>query len=291
MFWAVSVLRTPVGPQTMIANSVGGGAYLPTEVRLPSTVRLAALDPALPAGWAAAWMGWQAPSAILVDHFERLRYVTAGVRVSAIATSELWPRRPDCGGDFIGVRYEELLRSNVSPLTGAHRLAATDPALAVRLSEFLRGGNERLKNWVAVALTRAIVAAAAEHRDGTSQLVIAPADTAILDSMSKTLGSPPESVWQEYEKDVATRDNSALVMPEIYAPRDADDSPSSQHARLWYEHYYRASRIVEMVMCWKAVPPEVLDIAYCGITAGFGGAVAAAVSEMESLRDQQLRDS
>jgi len=46
------------------------GTYLPASVRLPSTVRLAALDPVLPFGWANRWMGWQAPSAILVDHFE-----------------------------------------------------------------------------------------------------------------------------------------------------------------------------------------------------------------------------
>ena len=81
MFWAVSVLRSPLGPQTVIANSAGGGGYLPQEVRLPTNVQLAVLDPALPSDWAATWMGWQSPSAILVDHFERLRYQVAGLRV------------------------------------------------------------------------------------------------------------------------------------------------------------------------------------------------------------------
>ncbi|MBV8966109.1 MAG: hypothetical protein JO191_08035 [Mycobacteriaceae bacterium] len=53
----MSVLRTPAGPLTAVANSVGGGGYLPPEIRLPSTVHVAVLDPSLPSGWASAWMG------------------------------------------------------------------------------------------------------------------------------------------------------------------------------------------------------------------------------------------
>ena len=51
--------------------------------------------------------------------------------------------------------------------------------------------------------------------------------------------------------------------------------------RMWYQHYYAMGRIAELVKLWAAQPISVLDIAYCGIAAGFGGVVAAVVAEIE----------
>ncbi|MGV7354751.1 hypothetical protein PJM26_30085, partial [Mycobacterium kansasii] len=45
VLWAVMVLRSPVGTHIAVANNVGGGAYLPASVYLPSTVRLGVSDP------------------------------------------------------------------------------------------------------------------------------------------------------------------------------------------------------------------------------------------------------
>jgi hypothetical protein len=283
MFWGVSVLRTAVGPQMVVANSVGDGGYLPPEIRLPSTVRLAVLDPALPFGWASAWMGWQSPTAILVDHYERLRYAVEGVSVSAIATSELWPRRPDCGGDFVAVRHEELLRSPLSPLMGSHRLAAADPALAARLCALDRGGD--MTAWVGSVLTCAVIRAAMEP-DQTGSPIAMNEDADILDLVSKGAATPAH--WQAYAEEVDRRGDGAVMMPEIYAPRDADDSPSTQHARMWYQHFFAMGRIAELVKLWAAQRVNVLDIAYCGIAAGFGGIVAAVVAEIE-LRLAELK--
>ena len=245
IFWAVSVLRTPVGPQTLVAGSVGGGIYLPPEVFLPSTVRLAALDPALPFGWAHHWMGWQSPSGILAEHVEQLQHLVAGVRMSAMVTCELWPRRPEGDGDFLAMRHDELLGSNASPLTGCHRLTATDPALAARLASLDRGGD--ISKWVASELTGAVVRAAMEP-DATGTPVAVAADAAILGLVSA--GRAGEDEWRAYQEDVDSRGDGAVLMPEIHAPRDADDSPSTQNARLWYQHFYAMGRIAEMVKCW-----------------------------------------
>jgi hypothetical protein len=276
IFWAVSVLRTPTGPQTVVAGSVGGGSYLPPEVFLPSTVRLAVLDPVLPFGWAQHWMGWQSPSGILAEHFEQLQYAVSGVTMSAMVTCELWPRRPDCGGDFLAMRHDELLGSNASPLTGCHRLTATDPALAARLASLDRGGD--ISKWVASELTSAVVRAAMDP-DATGSPLAVDADAHILGLVSA--GGASEQEWQCYQEDVDRRGDGAVLMPEIHAPRDADDSPSTQNARLWYQHFYAMGRIAEMVKCWASQPIDFAEVAYCAIAAGFGGTVASVVTELE----------
>lgn len=276
IFWAVSVLQTPVGPQTLIAGSVGGGAYLPPGVRVPSTLQLAVLDPALPSDWAAAWMGWQSPLAILVDHYERLAKVVAGVTVSAMVTSELWPSAPECGGDFLAVRHEELVMSTEPPLVGGHRLMATDPALAARLTALDRGGD--ISTFVAAQLTRAIWTAGTQP-DSTGLPVAVKEDADILGLVAE--GAAGQEHWDNYRRDVERRADGAVVMPEIHAPRDADNSPASVTARMWYGHYYATGRIAEMVAWWATRPVSILDIAYCGIAAGFGAVIVAVVSELE----------
>jgi hypothetical protein len=280
--WAVSVLRTPVGPQTLIAGSVGGGGYLPPEVSVPSTVRLAVLDPALSPGWAAAWMGWQSPLAILVDHYERVAEIVAGVTVSAMITSELWPKPPDCGGDFSVVRHEELVMSTAPPLVGGHRLTATDPALAARLTALDRGGD--ITNFVAAQLTRAVWTAAAQP-DDTGLPIAVREDADILASVAEGVARGED--WDNYRRDVERRADGAVMMPEIHAPCDRDDSPGSVTARMWYRHYYARGRIAEMVTCWASQPVSILDIAYCGVAAGFGAVIAAVLTELE----KQLADS
>lgn len=280
VYWAVSVLRTPVGRQTLIASSIGGGAYLPPEVSVPSTVRLAVLDPALPAGWAAAWMGWQSPLAILVDHYERVANVVAGVTMSAMVTSELWPKRPDCGGDFLALPHDELVMSTAAPLVGGHRLTATDPALAARLTALNQGGD--VTDFVAAQLTRAIWTAAAQP-DDTGTAIAVTEDADILGLVAD--GAARAEHWDNYQREVERRAGGALTMPEIHAPRDADDSPGSATARMWYRHYYASGRIAEMVTCWASQPVSILDIAYCGVAAGLGAVLAAVVTGLEMQLD------
>ncbi|OMC13508.1 hypothetical protein [Mycobacterium sp. SP-6446] len=276
IFWAVSVLRTPMGPQTVIAGSVGGGGYLPPEVSVPSTVRLAVLDPELPSGWAAAWMGWQSPLAILVDHYERVRKTIAGVEVSAMTTSELAPRRPECGCDFSAVSHEQLMVSTEPPLAGAHRLTATDPALAARLTVLDRGGD--ITNFVAAQLTRAVWTAAAQP-DDTGLPVAIQQDADILALVAE--GAAQSEHWDDYHRGVERYADGAVMMPEIHSPRDADDSPASATARMWYRHYFARGRIAELVSCWSKQPVSLLDIAYCGVAAGFGAVISAVATDLE----------
>ena len=107
--WAVAVLRSPFGSHIVVTNNMGGGRYLPPNVFLPTTARLAVNDPSLPMGWADHWMGCQKPSKILVDYFDRLRKLVAEVSVSALVTTELWAEPPNCGGDFVGLQHKDVL--------------------------------------------------------------------------------------------------------------------------------------------------------------------------------------
>ncbi|MBV8966108.1 MAG: hypothetical protein JO191_08030 [Mycobacteriaceae bacterium] len=132
---------------------------------------------------------------------------------------------------------------------------------------------------MAAALTGAVIRAGLEP-DATGSPIAVQEDADILDLVSK--GAATHKHWQHYSEDVDRRGDGAVLMPEIYAPRDADDSPSSQHARMWYQHFYAMGRIAELVKLWETHPVDVLDVAYCGITAGFGAVVAAVVAEIET---------
>lgn len=284
--WAVAVLRTPTGAQTVVASSMGGGGYVPVTVYLPVTARLAVFDSALPIGWASEWMGWQQPTAILAAHFERLSGVLAGVKVSAIVTSEVWPKRPDCGGDFVAVRQTDILQGpEQAPMLDAghqHRLAATDVGLTSRLASLARSFTpdiaQRASAELAARLTDAVLRAAAEP-DETGQRLCGPGEEKLWQAIRS--GSVKESDWTEWAGGLDT----ALQVPEIHAPRDQGPSEESMSARMWYRHYYRAGRVAELLACWDSRRPSsgVWDVAYCGVAAGFGGAVASVITDMEQL--------
>jgi hypothetical protein len=281
--WAVSVLRSPVGSQIVVASNVGGGWYLPPTVFLPRTARLAVNDPSLPMGWAEDWMGCQKPSKILVDHFERQRRLVAGVAVSAIVTTELWAEPPTCGGDFLSVQHRDAvgLLSEAPKLDAAHqhRLASIDPSLAQRVHRLDRPD---IASWAAGALTVAVVSAAWAAPDETGMHVVDVADRNILQAVNE--GSANAEVWAAFEASVTKRDEEhkgALSMPEIHHPRDNDGSDDARRMILWYRHYFRMGRTIELVRCWKTRPPSVSEVAYCGITAGFGSAVLSTMAALE----------
>lgn len=71
------------------------------------------------------------------------------------------------------------------------------------------------------------------------------------------------------------------MWPDTHAPLDNDGSETARAAILWYTHYYRMGRMIELVRCWKARPPQLAEVAYCGITGGFGPVVVSRLAAME----------
>ncbi|KDE96860.1 hypothetical protein Y900_029960 [Mycolicibacterium aromaticivorans JS19b1 = JCM 16368] len=283
--WAVGVVKTPVGSQVVIASSLGGGAYVPSTVFLPATARLAVADPALPFGMSQRWMGCQKPSKILLDHFEQLSKRVAGVMISAMVTTELWPQEPAGVGDFLGVQHRQALSMvSVAPtLDGAHqhRLTALDPGLAQRVSALYQGGRE-VALYAAAQLTAAVIQAAAQP-DATGDKLVTDDEVNILQSVQR--GSANAMSWKLYDELADRRFDGALVSPDSHAPIDHDGSELTEALTLWYRHYYHAGRVVEMVRAWKVSPPSLADIAYCGVQAGFGSVVTSMVGAIE----QQVR--
>lgn len=276
--WAVGVFEVACVQHVVIASSVGGGDWIPATVFPPAGVKLATRDPLLIAGWAGErFMGWQRPTAILEAHFEALR--TAPVfdpRVLAIATTEMWPRRPACGGAYESLTDREVLsRPGMAPVLDAahtHRLVVLDPVFAAHLGGLCNSvppeGRAARYRELAAAVTDAVVSAAGEP-DGTGEMVAAPADA---DMWAKAKASAAtEEDWRAWREDVDGRD-----FPEMYAPRDLDDSSASAAARLFYRHHYSRARVAELVGCWRS-SGGLFDVAYCGITAGYGPQLAAAV--------------
>jgi len=282
--WAVAVVKTPVGSQVVVANSVGGGSYLPATVFLPSTARLAVVDPALPFGWAQRWMGCQKPSKILVDHFERFSKRVAGTSISALVTTELWPVEPAGVGEFLGLQHRQALGLlSVAPaLDGAHqhRLTALDPVLAQRVSSIASNVDVAVR---AAAQLTATVIRAAQAPDATGEPLAFDDEVNILQAVSA--GTADEATWSAYNAKVAARDGEAWLWPESHAALDHDGSELSESMNLWYRRYFQGGRIVELVQWWKNSAAPLAEIAYCGVQAGFGAVVTATITAIE----EQLR--
>lgn len=289
VLWAVVVLRSPVGTHIAVANNVGGGGYVPSAVYLPSTVRLAVNDPALPMGWADVWMGCQFPSKILADYCDRFTKVVAGASVSALVTTELWADPPqDFAGDFLGMEHRDALRVvNAAPKLDAahqHRLAVIDPGLYQRVNALDRGGN--LSAWAAATLTRTVFEQAL-NPDGTGAPLVEQADAEMLQAVST--GAATAQMWASYDRGVEQRHGGAAMWPNQHAPRDNDGSDLALAAILWYSHYYRIGRMIELIQCWKTSTPRLAELVYCGIKAGFGPTVATTIAALEQHLAQQRR--
>lgn len=287
--WAVSVVKTPVGSQVLVASSLGGGSYLPATVFLPATARLAVVDPALPFGWAHGWMGCQKPSKILADHFEHFRKRVAGASISAMVTTELRPERPAGVADFAGFQHiDALYLVPAAPsLDGAHqhRLTALDPVLAQRVSS-IDSIDGHVSAYAAAQLTAAVMQAAGQP-DPTGEPLATADEGNILASVQR--GTANDMSWKLYDELAYRRYGSDLLSPDSCAPRDYDGSELYHESVVRYRHFYHVGRVIELVHLWRSgsVPP-LAEIAYCGVQAGFGSVVAAMVSAIEH-QIQQFR--
>ncbi|MFP1155370.1 hypothetical protein ACK280_25335 [Mycobacterium sherrisii] len=289
VIWAVAVLKMPEGQQIVIANNLGSGGYLPPTVYLPSSAKLAVNDPTLPIGWAADWWGCQFPSKILVEYVDRIRKTVAGVRVSALVTTELWVQPPTdwTGGDFVGMQHRDamLLVSEAPKLDAAHqhRLATIDPALAQRVQKLDDG---HISLWAAGHITVAVIKAAWGTPDKTGMRLVTDDDRDILQAVNE--GRASADRWAEYEGAVVRRDkaaNGALTMPSMHAPQDNDGSAAAGNAIVFYRHYFQIGRMIDLVRCWKLTPaPHLAELVYCGIMAGFGPVVAQTIAAIEQAR-------
>lgn len=287
--WAVSVLRSPFGSRVHVASNMGGGWYLPASVYLPTTVKLAVADPALPAGWAAIWMGSQKPSRILIDHFARLNEsanTTAGLAISALVTTDRAEPPSDFPGDYVVM--EHMAARAMSPeapvLDGAHRhrLATIHEGLADRVQRVAAGSPGAVLS-AAAAITNVVYSGLKAQPDqlGTGQSMVTGEDERILDLVNREQAS--EEAWTAYDAAVQVRGGGAALWPEQFqGVQDNDDSDTARHAMRLYEHYYRTSRFIELINCWRRRPPALTEIAYCAITAGFGGAVLKTLTDAES---------
>jgi hypothetical protein len=279
--WAVVVLKSPHGAQVLVANDFGNGGYLPARVFLPKTVGLAVYDPSLPVDWAEQWMGCRFPSKILADHFDRLRKTVPPLRVSAMVSEECPSESPpNCGGDFEVIRYKESLSlvSDAPKLDGAHRhrLAVIDPGLAQRVEYMDRVGAGSL--WTAATLTD-VLFGEARKPDDIGQPLVTDDEYSVLAAVNTDTANA--EVWTAYDCALEKPDRHNAIWPQGHGPRDNDDSEFARNQIRLYRHLFRMGRMIEMVQCWKARPPRLAEIAYCGIAAGFGPLVATTITRME----------
>ena len=106
----MAVIRTHLGPQLVIGSSAGGGVCVPASVFVPTTARLAPIDPALPWSWASGFLGWRRPADLLTAHADALSDRVSGVVRSALVTTAEGPR-PSGWSDFETVTMRSILHS------------------------------------------------------------------------------------------------------------------------------------------------------------------------------------
>lgn len=288
VLWAVSVLKMPMGSQVVIASNIGDGGYLPPGVFIPSTARLAVADPGLPFGWAQQWMGCRYPAKTLVDHFEQVSKRVAGVKMSAMVTTQRYAEQPECTNDFLAVNHVDAMNmlSEAPTLDGGHqhRLTALDPVLDQRIRAAL---DQRRYAPAVVAghLTVAVIQAAQQQPEVAECNLVTAHELNVLASVNR--GSANEMSWKLYDQLTEQRNGGALILTlDTYGIEHLDGSEVSKSSAAVYRRYYQAGRIVELVRCWKDSPPSVADVAYCGVQAGFGSAVAAVVGALEMHAQQ-----
>lgn len=243
-------------------------------------MRLAVYDPALPVDWAEQWMGCRFPSKVLADYFDRLRLTVPGLRVSAMVSEEHQSESPpDCGGDFEVIRYKDVLNlaSEAPKLDGAHRhrLAVIEPVLAQRVDDLDRGGGVSL--WAAATLTD-VLFGEARKPDDIGQALVTDDEYSVLSAVNTDTAN--DEVWTAYERALQKPDRSAAVWPQGHGPLDHDGSDFARDRIRVYRHF-RMGRMIELVQFWKARPPRLAEVAYCGIAAGFGPLVATTITRME----------
>lgn len=286
--WAVAVVRTQLGAQLVIASSAGGGVYVPASVFVPTTARLAPIDPALPWSWASGFLGWRRPADLLTAHADALTDRVSGVVRSALVTTAEGPR-PAGWQDFETVTLRSILHSpgSVPVLDGEHqhRLATIDPALAQQIAA-VGTGPEAIP--VAAVITRGVVeaavaTAAAVGPDGPVRGADGPihvaesADLAFLNELSQ--GTPVD--WDSHDSEVAQRHDGNATSPHMNGPLDLDDSKASLDQRLLYMAFYRTALIAELIRFWRQpTSPALADIVYCAVAAGFKPVVTSTLNAL-----------
>ena len=285
--WAVAVVRTHLGPQLVIGSSAGGGVYVPASVFVPTTARLAPIDPALPWSWASGFLGWRRPADLLTAHADVLSDRVSGVVRSALVTTAEGPR-PAGWSDFETVTLRSILHSpgSVPVLDGAHqhRLATIDPALAQQIASV---GSGPASISVAAVITRSVVESAvatagAVGPDGPVRGADGPihvaeaADLTFLNQLSQGAVD-----WDSYDAEVAQRHDGNATSPHMNGPLDLDDSADSLRQRLLYMAFYRTALIAELIRFWRQpASPALADIVYCAVAAGFKPVVTSTLNSM-----------
>ncbi|MGV7552286.1 hypothetical protein PJN95_29580, partial [Mycobacterium kansasii] len=115
----------------------------------------------------------------------------------------------------------------------------------------------------------------------------AQADAQRLQAVSS--GAATTALCTDYDRAVAQRHDGAAMWPDQHAPRDNDDSDLARAAILWYTHYFRIGRMIELIQCWKTGSPRLAELVYCAIKAGFGPTVVTTIAAMEQHLAQQRR--
>uniref|UniRef100_UPI003F58BFE5 hypothetical protein n=1 Tax=Mycolicibacterium obuense TaxID=1807 RepID=UPI003F58BFE5 len=286
--WAVAVVRTQLGSQLVIGSSAGGGVYVPASVFVPTTARLAPIDPALPWSWASGFLGWRRPADLLTAHADALSDRVSGVVRSALVTTAEGPR-PSGWSDFETVTMRSILHSpgSVPVLDGAHqhRLATIDPALAQQIASV---GTGPASISVAAVITRSVVESAvatagAVGPDGPVRGADGPihvaeaADLSLLNQLSQGVAVD----WDSYDAEVAQRHDGNATSPHMNGPLDLDDSADSLRQRLLYMAFYRTALIAELIRFWRQpASPALADIVYCAVAAGFKPIVTSTLNSI-----------
>jgi hypothetical protein len=112
------------------------------------------------------------------------------------------------------------------------------------------------------------VFAAARQPDDTGLPLVSDADIAMWEAVKANAADGV--TWSDYDRDADASDNGASVWPEQYA-----------QTVMWYRHFYRRGRAIELLRCWKNNPPALGEVTYAALLGWFGPVVAPALVAAE----------
>lgn len=262
MDWAVGVLKTRSGVETIINNGDGLG-YIPADMFVPRSARMLFSDPVLPQDFRSKWFAWANPAEPIIAYAKLCAEVDPSVELWALAVST------GIGGSVMPARaagvphFDELTRFDStpladmapsSPLDGSHmhRLETVDPAAYAQLTGVGDGPRPgQSKAWID---TEVAVRTVLERASLVRELAVPPVIREIMATLKDGLKPRPETWETLREAMIPILGAGGGLRPGF----GVDDAPASAFVRASHD----LTRLCELLLLWEHGAPNPVELAY-----------------------------
>ncbi|ABM14518.1 hypothetical protein [Mycolicibacterium vanbaalenii] len=267
--WAVGVLRSPSGTETVITSN-DGASYIPAGVFVPRSVRVLATDPLVKDSFRKLWFGWSDPARVLVEYAQQR--AEWGWRLVAAASTLPTPALRDAGVEHPPACTREtnpLLQPGVqvpAPVLDdmhVHRLAVLWPEVYPRLLRVMDADpicQDRIVSGVSAALMAAATtqAQAVEIPNALRHIWVARGGDR----------EPSTQQWAKYNEEAQTFNGTTAMSRPAFMTGGAGHPRGSGEELANYRAHWLVARAAEHIGGWANRPLPLPDMCYAAAATG-----------------------